>query len=174
MPNAPVRRAALESLVAVTFRHIVTATRNRDRITGKAAGLPTAQLRLLAIARREPGICLSACAARLNLDVSTVSTLVRALGAARIVRTVTDPSDRRRKLLYPRPAAAKYRAPLNHVHAEPLRMLLRHLTATELRSLHRGLAAVAQRNSLRQTSSTRTTRASAFPRRMPASGGAVR
>lgn len=113
----------------------------------RAAGLPAAQLRLLTIVRRKPGVTMSACATRLGLEVSTTSNIVKELSGARLLRVTRDPLDRRRKLLFPLPAAARYqrRGRTSAARLEPLRGLLCGLTEQELRALNRGLAAVVAR-----------------------------
>jgi DNA-binding MarR family transcriptional regulator len=58
-------------------------------------GLTGAQIELLRLVRREPGLSVREAAARLRLAPNTVSTLVRQLGDAGLVRRQRDAEDRR-------------------------------------------------------------------------------
>lgn len=57
--------------------------------------LTGAQLELLRLVRREPGLSVRGAAARLRVRPNTVSTLVAQLGAAGLVQRERDPADRR-------------------------------------------------------------------------------
>lgn len=140
------RKSSLEAAVIKQFHGIIAATRFRDRAIAKAVGLPAAQLRLLALVQREPGISLSAGASGLGLEISTVSNLVNDLAQSRLVRAIPDASNRRRKLLFPQPRSARY---ITKDGAELtvglLTLLVREVPATALHQLNIGLAALSER-----------------------------
>jgi DNA-binding MarR family transcriptional regulator len=60
-----------------------------------AGGLTGAQLELLRLVRREPGLSVREAAARLRLAPNTVSTLIRQVSDAGLVRRQRDTEDRR-------------------------------------------------------------------------------
>jgi DNA-binding MarR family transcriptional regulator len=74
---------------------------------GPLASLSTAQLELVRVVRRAPGISVGLAAAELGVAANTVSTLVGALQQADIVRRGADPEDRRTARLYLTPAAKR-------------------------------------------------------------------
>ncbi|WP_020575037.1 MarR family winged helix-turn-helix transcriptional regulator [Actinopolymorpha alba] len=57
--------------------------------------LTGAQAELLRLVRRQPGISVTAAASELRLAANTVSTLVRQLSKAQLLRRDVDPTDRR-------------------------------------------------------------------------------
>lgn len=72
--------------------------RSVRRVAGPAwpgAPLTGAQVELVRLVRRQPGMSVAAAAAELRLAANTVSTLVRQLTDAGILVRVTDPGDRR-------------------------------------------------------------------------------
>lgn len=72
--------------------------RSLRRVAGRP-GLDTelsaAQVELVRLVRREPGLPVSAAAGRLGVAANTVSTLVRQLVDAGVLRREPDPADRR-------------------------------------------------------------------------------
>ncbi|WP_164158131.1 MarR family winged helix-turn-helix transcriptional regulator, partial [Sandarakinorhabdus rubra] len=65
-----------------------------------AHGLTIGQFGLIACLSRRRGLSISALAARLAADASTVSRLVKPLASAGLLRIDTDPADRRGRLVW--------------------------------------------------------------------------
>ena len=88
-----VLRAADELLVAMSA--IRRAGRQRGGRPRELAALTSAQLELVRLLRRQPGLCVAEAAAQLRLAPNTVSTLVRELVEADVVERRVDGADRR-------------------------------------------------------------------------------
>jgi DNA-binding MarR family transcriptional regulator len=71
------------------------ATRRAIERPAKLASLTGAQLELVRLVRRNPGISVTDAAAELRLAPNTVSTLVRYLTDERVLMRTVDPTDRR-------------------------------------------------------------------------------
>jgi DNA-binding MarR family transcriptional regulator len=72
--------------------------RNTRRAVGKpwpAADLTGAQIELLRVVRRQPGVSVAAAAAELGVAANTVSTLVRQLSDVGLLKRNSDTRDRR-------------------------------------------------------------------------------
>jgi DNA-binding MarR family transcriptional regulator len=72
--------------------------RNTRRAVGRpwpAADLTGAQIELLRVVRRKPGVSVAAAAAELGVAANTVSTLVRQLSDVGLLNRNSDPRDRR-------------------------------------------------------------------------------
>jgi DNA-binding MarR family transcriptional regulator len=110
--------------------------RNVRAATG-AAPLPEAQLELLRIVERRPGIRVHDAALALRLAPNTVSTLVHRLAEAGLIEREPDPHDGRvTHLLLSSAAAQRLRRWRDHRH-EMLCAELAGLPALELRALSR-------------------------------------
>src|SRR5581483_8164776 len=75
-------------------------TRRRVGRPWPMQSLTGAQVELLRVVRREPGISVAAAARGLGVAANTVSTLVGTLVSAHMVRREADPQDRRVARLY--------------------------------------------------------------------------
>jgi DNA-binding MarR family transcriptional regulator len=85
--------AADELLVAMAA--IRRAGRQRGGRPRELAALTSAQLELVRLLRRQPGLCVAEAAQELHLAPNTVSTLVRELAAEGVVERRVDEADRR-------------------------------------------------------------------------------
>jgi DNA-binding MarR family transcriptional regulator len=88
------RQAMADELLS-SMAAVRRTTRRRSRRPTELSSLTGAQLELVRLVRRCPGISVAESAAELSLAPNTVSTLVKQLTDACIVRRVVDPSDRR-------------------------------------------------------------------------------
>lgn len=91
--GADVLAAADDLLVAMSA--IRRAGRQRGGRPDELAALTSAQLELVRLLRRQPGVSVAEAAAQLRLAPNTVSTLVRELVHANVVERRVDGSDRR-------------------------------------------------------------------------------
>ena len=85
--------AANELLVAISA--IRRAGRQRGGRPRELAALTSAQLELVRLLRRQPGLCVTQAAQELRLAPNTVSTLVRELVEAGVLERRVDDADRR-------------------------------------------------------------------------------
>ena len=104
-------RAANELALAEHLFDALGAVRRQvRRLTGRpwpTAALSGAQIELVRLVRREPGIPVSTAAEALGLAANTVSTLVRQLTDAGLLRRQADPDDRRVAQLHVTAAAQR-------------------------------------------------------------------
>ena len=91
--GADVLGAADDLLVAMAA--IRRAGRQRGGRPLELAALTSAQLELVRLLRRQPGLCVAEAAQELRLAPNTVSTLVRELAEAGVVERRVDKADRR-------------------------------------------------------------------------------
>jgi DNA-binding MarR family transcriptional regulator len=97
-PDAPPLPATDVALAEELFAAVGQLRRHGRRLGGGpfAAGtLSGAQVELVRLVRRQPGLSVAEAAARLALAPNTVSTLVGQLCDAQLLTRVSDPQDRR-------------------------------------------------------------------------------
>lgn len=98
VPAPPPPPAADVTLGVELIEQLGALRRGLRRATASpwpAGELTGAQIELLRLVRREPGLSVRAAADRLRLSPNTISTLVGQLGEAGLVRRERDPDDRR-------------------------------------------------------------------------------
>jgi DNA-binding MarR family transcriptional regulator len=88
------RQATADQLLAA-MAAVRRTTRRRTRRPTELSSLTGAQLELVRLVRRCPGISVAESAAELSLAPNTVSTLVKQLTDARILCRLVDQTDRR-------------------------------------------------------------------------------
>jgi DNA-binding MarR family transcriptional regulator len=88
------QQATADQLLA-SMAAVRRTIRRRARRPTELSSLTGAQLELVRLVRRLPGISVAESAAELSLAPNTVSTLVKQLTDAQILRRLVDPSDRR-------------------------------------------------------------------------------
>jgi DNA-binding MarR family transcriptional regulator len=103
------------------------------------AGLTSAQLELLRVVRRSPGISVAAAAAELRVAPNTVSTLVRQLADAGVLERRTDPEDRRVGRLDLKPGVRRNVEAWRRRRSQLLERAVDSLTPTERRRLEQAL-----------------------------------
>lgn len=115
MPSAPTvppaPSASADALLAEELLEALSVLRRRTRRLaarpGELAPLTGAQLELVRLLRRRPGVSVAEAAAWLRLAPNTVSTLVGQLTEAGLVERRADPGDRRVARLVLAPAIAR-------------------------------------------------------------------
>jgi DNA-binding MarR family transcriptional regulator len=103
------------------------------------ARLTGAQLELMRVVRRSPGLTVSDAAAELRVAPNTVSTLVRQLVEAGLLERRVDPSDRRVGRLDLKPGMRRKVEAWRRHRAETMERALASLTPTERRRLEQAL-----------------------------------
>jgi len=89
-PTTDLAAELIES-IGVLRRHL----RRRTHRPWTEDAVSSAQIELLRVVRRQPGISVAAAATELGVAANTVSTLVRSLVAAGLLQRSADPADRR-------------------------------------------------------------------------------
>jgi DNA-binding MarR family transcriptional regulator len=107
------------------------------------ARLTSAQLELLRVVRRSPGLSVAAAAAELRVAPNTVSTLVRQLAEAGVLVRRVDPADRRVGRLDLRPGMLRKVEAWRRRRSETIERALASLTPTERRRLEQALPVLA-------------------------------
>ncbi len=98
MPSGPPGPPALPAVarrLAGALGRLRRALNRRVRVVSQAGPLPEAQIELLRLVERCPGLRVQDAAGDLMLASNTVSTLVHRLGAAGLLERATDPRDGR-------------------------------------------------------------------------------
>ncbi len=98
MPSGPPGPPALPAVarrLAGALGRLRRALNRRVRVVSQAGPLPEAQIELLRLVERRPGLRVQDAAGDLMLASNTVSTLVHRLGAAGLLERATDPRDGR-------------------------------------------------------------------------------
>ena len=103
------------------------------------ARLTTAQLELLRVVRRSPGISVAEAAAELGVAPNTVSTLVRQLAEAGVLERSADPDDRRVGRLDLQPGMRRKVEAWRRRRSQMLERAVASLTPTERRRLEQAL-----------------------------------
>jgi DNA-binding MarR family transcriptional regulator len=103
------------------------------------ARLTSAQLELLRVVRRSPGISVADAAAELRLAANTVSTLVRQLAEAGLLERRIDPDDRRVGRLDLKPGVRRKVEAWRRRRTEMVERALASLTPVERRRLEQAL-----------------------------------
>jgi DNA-binding MarR family transcriptional regulator len=103
------------------------------------ARLTGAQLELMRVVRRLPGITVSDAAAELRVAPNTVSTLVRQLAEAGLLERRVDPSDRRVGRLDLKPGMRRKVEAWRRHRTEMVERAVASLTPTERRRLEQAL-----------------------------------
>lgn len=103
------------------------------------AGLTSAQLELLRVVRRSPGISVAEAAAELRVAPNTVSTLVRQLAEAGLLERSVDPDDRRVGRLDLKPGVRRKVEAWRRRRTEMVERAVASLTPTERRRLEQAL-----------------------------------
>jgi DNA-binding MarR family transcriptional regulator len=92
---APERTSAAADTLLSTFARIRRAGRRHSERPAKLGSLTAAQLELLRLVRRRPGVSVADAARELSLAANTVSTLVRELSEAGLLMRHVSDLDRR-------------------------------------------------------------------------------
>lgn len=106
----PLREPDERPLAEQLFETLGALRRQLRRVAGRplpATSLSSAQVELVRLVRREPGIPVSGAAVALGLAPNTVSTLVRQLTDAGVLHRTVDSGDRRVARLRVTPAARR-------------------------------------------------------------------
>ena len=103
------------------------------------ARLTSAQLELLRVVRRSPGISVTEAAAELRVAPNTVSTLVRQLGEAGLLERGVDPDDRRVGRLDLKPGVRRKVEAWRRRRTEMVERAVASLTPAERRRLEQAL-----------------------------------
>jgi DNA-binding MarR family transcriptional regulator len=98
---------ALAGELLESMGRIRRRTRRRLSRPTPLADLSMAQMELVRVVRRHPGVSVAGAAAELGVAANTVSTLVSSLVTAGVVDRVPDPADRRAAQLDLTPQAAR-------------------------------------------------------------------
>jgi DNA-binding MarR family transcriptional regulator len=106
MTNA-VQDDLLAAELIETLGRIRRHTRRRTERPWPLDALSLAQLDLMRVVRRRPGISVAGAAAELGVAANTVSTLVSSLVAAGMLRRTRDPDDRRAAQLFLSPQSTR-------------------------------------------------------------------
>ncbi len=122
--------ALLDSLSSVR-----RALRRTSRRPGELAALTGAQLELVRLLRRRPGVTVAAAARELRVAGNTVSTLVTRLAEAGVVVKRADPADRRVAHLDLSPRARRTVEAWRDRRVEHLERALARLSAAERATL---------------------------------------
>jgi DNA-binding MarR family transcriptional regulator len=128
-------------------RLIAAARRRMKQVVGgrvRAHGLSAPQFWLLLGIAETPGTTLSGLAERLRVDVPTASRIVSSLSRRGLVRSKTDPRNRRRHSLAPTPRGRALAGRLAPVARELRARMVRGLTAAEQQSLKASLNRVIE------------------------------
>jgi DNA-binding MarR family transcriptional regulator len=110
-----------------------------------AVDITMSQAKLLHLVAAEPGIGMSALAARLGVGLSSVSSLVDRLVEHGYVDRNEDPADRRQQLVTPTVAGEDVIDRMRQMNLQHMQVLLEGLTENELEDLGHSLSAVARR-----------------------------
>ncbi|CAN5614370.1 hypothetical protein BH23CHL8_BH23CHL8_26960 [soil metagenome] len=110
-----------------------------------AIDITMSQAKLLHLVAVQPGVAMSALAARLGVGLSAVSGLVDRLVEHGYIDRNEDPSDRRQQLVTPTPAGEVVIDRMRQMNLEHMQILLEGLSEAELDELRRGLSALARR-----------------------------
>ncbi|WBB56695.1 MarR family winged helix-turn-helix transcriptional regulator [Verrucosispora sp. WMMD573] len=127
---------------ALSDLHRVLRRRAIQR-TGRAA-LPDAQVEVLRLVQRQPGISVREAAERLGTAANTVSTLVGELTAAGLLRRDRDPADRRTVRLTLTDVAYERIAAYGQYRRELLATALDALDATDQERLRAAVPALCR------------------------------
>ncbi|NGM16105.1 winged helix-turn-helix domain-containing protein [Verrucosispora sp. WMMA2044] len=127
---------------ALSDLHRVLRRRALQR-TGRAA-LPDAQVEVLRLVQRQPGISVREAAARLGTAANTVSTLVGELTTAGLLRRDRDPADRRTVRLALTEVAYERIAAYGRYRRELLAAALADLDATDRERLRTAVPALSR------------------------------
>jgi DNA-binding MarR family transcriptional regulator len=116
----------------------------RTRTLGELPDLAEAQIELLRLLEREPGLGVSEVAARLRVAASTISNLVRSLAAEALIERAPSPSDMRAVQLYPSAHALKLLHRYDKLSRSILAEALTQLSAADRKALQRATPALAR------------------------------
>jgi DNA-binding MarR family transcriptional regulator len=115
----------------------------RTRALAELPDLPDAQVELLRLLERTPGLGVNDVATRLRVAPSTVSNLLRSLGSAALIERKHSPHDLRAVHLYPSAHALKLLRRYDKVSRAVLDEALAKLDAEDRRALQRATLALA-------------------------------
>lgn len=140
--DADIDRAELLAgeLMSVTAAIRRTVRRQVARAVG--GSLPTAQLELLMVIEREPGIGVARAAGVLQLAGNSVSALVQQVVSAGLVRRVVDPADRRAVCLFLTPSAAQRITKWRSVRNAIVAAALEHTSTDERAAIEQAVPAL--------------------------------
>jgi DNA-binding MarR family transcriptional regulator len=106
--------------------------------------LPPAQVELLLVVEREPGVGVAAAARTLHLAGNSVSALVNLLVSAGMMVRETDPQDRRAAHLYLTPAAKRRLVRWRSARAELVGRGLDRISAADRAAIEQALPALSR------------------------------
>jgi DNA-binding MarR family transcriptional regulator len=120
------------------------AVLRRTRALAELPDLAEAQIEVLRLLEREPGLFVREVAARLRIAPSTVSNLLRALAAEALIERTSSPSDMRAVQLYPSAQALKLLHRYDKVSRSILTESIAQLSAADRKALQRAMPALAR------------------------------
>ncbi len=116
----------------------------RTRALGELPDLAEAQIELLRLLEREPGLGVGEVAARLRVAPSTVSNVLRSLAPEALVERTPSPSDMRAVRLYPSTNALKLLHRYDKVSRAILAEAIAQLNMADRKALQRATPALAR------------------------------
>jgi DNA-binding MarR family transcriptional regulator len=137
--------------ILLTARELMTVIAGIRRVVRRQVGqamrslaLPPAQVELLLVVEREPGIGVAAAARALHLAGNSVSALVNQLSSANLLRRDTDQSDRRAARLYLTPKASSRLTQWRDARADLVGAALKRLDPTDQEHIEQALGALGR------------------------------
>jgi DNA-binding MarR family transcriptional regulator len=156
--NAAAPALELDAALAEGFFDAVGLLRRRTRrVVGRpwpVETLSNAQVELLRVVRRRPGVSVAEAAADLGLAANTVSTLVRQLSDAGLVRRLADVDDKRVVRLQLTAPAQRRVEQWRDRRAGLLAEAIAGLPAADRRALSRSVPVIAKLAAMLQTEAT--------------------
>ena len=143
--NRPEELARLRDEVMAEFAAIMRHVAGWRLPEFLAVDVTMSQAKLLHLVAAQPGIGMSALAARLGVGLSAMSSLVDRLVEHGYLARNEDPADRRQQLVTPTAAGQAVIDRMRQMNVEHMQLLLEGLTGQELQDLGRGLSALARR-----------------------------
>jgi DNA-binding MarR family transcriptional regulator len=127
--------------VSAALRRVV---RRKLRVELPGPQLRGAQVELLRVVDRSPGIGVAAAAKELGLVANTVSTLVNQLTVKGMLRRETDPEDRRAVRLFPTDAATQRLVSWRQARTELVTTAVEELSTADQEAVTAALPALRQ------------------------------